>query len=290
MKIIESHIVIPQKEASRLSDYAVGIFASIPSRAGVKKALKKGLILVNQKRGVSGQFITGNERIDLLEDENQLKKNIDLKLDVLWEDNYLAVIYKPAGLLVSGNKAKTVSNALSFNLSQSTCTDAVQPQPVHRLDFATSGLLLIGKTASALHELGKLFETKNIQKNYIAVTIGQMPSEGVMNIPIENKESFSSYKVLKSIPSERFDFLNLVLLTPKTGRRHQLRIHCSKIGNPILGDATYGTTTKILKGKGLYLHAKSLIFKHPITKQELCIEKEVPNKFNYIFKQNIKPS
>ncbi|MGY6649996.1 RluA family pseudouridine synthase [Wenyingzhuangia sp. IMCC45574] len=283
MKVIESHKALNTLQPQRLSDYAVGIFASIPSKAGIKKAIKKGLVLVDGKRGVSGQFISGDELIELLEDENLIKRNIDLKLDVLFEDDYLAVIYKPAGLLVSGNKAKTVTNALEFNLKPSSQANVVKPQPVHRLDFATSGLLLIGKTADSIRELGRLFENKTIQKNYLAVTQGKMPLEGTVNFPIDEKESISEYRVLQSIPSEKYEFLNLVEFSPKTGRTHQLRIHCAHLGTPILGDTTYGIEGKILKGKGLYLHAFSLEFLHPYTKETLHVEKELPKKFRHLF-------
>ncbi|NJB83975.1 RluA family pseudouridine synthase [Wenyingzhuangia aestuarii] len=286
MKTIETHTVPTLPYGVRLSDYAVGIFASIPSKAGIKKAIKKGLITVNHQRGVSGQFINGNEIIELLEDETLIKKNIDLDLEVLWEDDYLAVIYKPAGLLVSGNKSKTVTNALPYNLKPSILIDAVKPQPVHRLDFATSGLLLIGKTADSIRALGKLFENKTIQKNYFAITIGKMQSEGTINFPIDEKEAISNFSIIKSVPSERFDFLNLVKLAPVTGRRHQLRIHCAQLGNPILGDVEHGVEGKILKGKGLYLHAASLEFTHPYTNQPLTIEKELPKKYHHLFLKN----
>ncbi len=283
MKILETHIAPFINNPVRLSDYAVGIFNSIPSKSGIKKAIKKGLILVEKQRGISGQLIIGNEKIELLEDENQQKRTINLDLDILWEDEYLAVIYKPAGLLVSGNKAKTVTNALPFNLKPSNLLDVTKPQPIHRLDFPTSGLLLIGKTASSITELGKLFEHKNIQKTYTAITIGKMQNEGIINVPIDKKESISSYKVIQSVSSDNFDVLNLVELTPHTGRRHQLRIHCTHIGNPILGDTEYGIEGKILKGKGLYLHAKSLEFIHPLTKELLKVTKELPKKFKRLF-------
>lgn len=284
MKVIEIHKSNKQHNPVRLSDYAVGIFISIPSKAGVKKAIKKGLILVNNKRGISGQFIIGGENIELLEDENLVKKNIELKLDVLWEDEHLAVIYKPAGLLVSGNKAKTVSNALVYNLKASILKDAVKPQPVHRLDFLTSGLLLIGKTAKSIIELGKLFEYKKIQKTYIAVTIGKMKQEGKIDFSIDEKESVSGYSVLKTVESDKFNYLNLVELIPYTGRRHQLRIHCKHLENPILGDTKYGDVDNILKGKGMYLHAKSLEFIHPFTLEHLTINKATPQKFDRLFK------
>ncbi len=283
MNVLETHIAPPLQNPIRLSDYAVGIFNTIPSKAGIKKALKKGLILVNHQRGLSGLYIHGNETITLLQDTTLLKKNIDLNLEVLWEDDYLAIIHKPAGILVSGNKAKTIANALAYNLKKSTCTDAVSPKPIHRLDFPTSGLLLIGKTATSIQTLGTLFQQKSIQKTYVAITTGVMNTSGTIQHAIDEKESISSYQKLASVPSEKFEFLNLVELSPHTGRRHQLRIHCAYIGNSILGDTEYGKQENTLKGKGLYLHAKKLAFVHPFTQAKIIVTKELPKKFNRIF-------
>ena len=106
---------------------------------------------------------------------------------------------------------------------------------------------------------------------------------GIINSPIENKESVSEFKVLKSITSERYQFLNLVELSPKTGRKHQLRIHMARIGHQILGDKEHGNSEFILKGKGLYLHASTLHFTHPFTNEIIAISKELPKKFKKIF-------
>ncbi|WP_010135948.1 RluA family pseudouridine synthase [Ochrovirga pacifica] len=279
MNILQHHKVPVLTEKIRLSDYAVGIFNQVPTKSGVKKAIKKGLICVNGIRGVSGQFLLGNEELTLIEDESLQKKNIQMPLDILYQDNFLAVIYKPAGMLVSGNKAKTISNALEFNLQVSSEKDAVKPQPIHRLDFATSGLLLVGKTARSLHVLGDLFKDRKIQKTYIAITQGKMLTEGQITSPIEDKESVSMFKVLKTVPSEKYTCLNWVELKPLTGRRHQLRIHCAYLGTPILGDTLYGKEGAVLKGKGLFLHAQSLSFKHPFLDKKLEVFKEVPSKF-----------
>ncbi len=205
-------------------------------------------------------------------------------MKVLFEDEYLAVIHKPAGILVSGNAFQTIANALPQNLKQSTLSDATIPQPVHRLDYGTTGVLLVGKTASSIRALNKLFEDKQIQKTYYAITIGKMQNrEGVINSEIDEKEAQSNYKVIESVISQRFEFLNLVKLEPKTGRRHQLRIHLSSIGNPILGDREYGIENLILNGKGIYLHAYSLEFVHPFTSETIFIEDELPKKFLKLF-------
>ena len=106
---------------------------------------------------------------------------------------------------------------------------------------------------------------------------------GTIETPIDGKPSQSSFTVLKTLVSERFSYLNLVELELQTGRRHQLRKHLSKIGNPILGDRDYGKKGLILSGKGLYLHATSLRFRHPITNVELNIEAAFPKKFKKLF-------
>lgn len=196
------------------------------------------------------------------------------------------MIHKPAGILVSGNGFKNIANALGQNLKRSNLADATIPQPVHRLDFATTGVLLIGKTSRSIRALNKMFETKDVKKTYYAVTIGEMKSIGTITSEIDDKESKSHYRLRDSVSSERFVKLNLVELRPETGRRHQLRKHLASIGNPILGDKEYGIENLILNGKGLYLHAYSLKFIHPFTNEEIYIKDELSQRFKKIFPLN----
>ena len=282
MQIIASHKVPELIKSIRLQEYGVGIFQTNPTKSGFKKAIKKGLVFVNGKLASTGLFITGKETIELFESKDNRKEFL-FALEVLFEDDFLAVIYKPAGILVSGNSFATIDNALSQNLKPSSQKDAVKPRPVHRLDYPTSGLLLIGKTNSTIIVLNKMFENKEIQKTYHAITIGKMNNSGTINFAIDNKDSLTEFKVLDSVKSKRFGFLNLVELKPKTGRKHQLRKHLKALGNPILGDKDYYLDNSILKGKGLYLHASTLEFLHPITKEKNLITKELPKKFKKIF-------
>lgn len=284
MNILETHIVPPLETPIRLQDYAVGIFQTASTKSAIKKAIKKELVLVNDVLATTAQFIYGNEEIVLLEDVSK-HKHFDLDLKVIFEDDYLAIINKPAGVQVSGNSFATIDNALTQNLQPSSQNDAVKPKPVHRLDYPTSGILLIGKTSSSIQQLSKLFENKEIQKTYYAITIGKMERQGEISFPVDEKEALSEFQVLQTLNSERFYFLNLVKLSPKTGRRHQLRKHLSAIGNPILGDKEYGREPLILKGKGLYLHASQLEFIHPFTKEEMIITSALPKKFLKIFSQ-----
>ncbi len=283
---VRETIIVPlQLEKRRLSDIAADLFKSLPSRKSIKKAVKNGLVWVNGKVGHTGDFISGGEMLELIEDENKVAKPVvNIPLKVIYEDDCLAIINKPAGILVSGNKRLTLENALPCNLSQACTDDALShPEPIHRLDYPTSGALLVGKTRASVISLNKIFEERRIRKKYLAVTIGEMPSEGVVEKEVEDKPAKSAWRVLQSVESPRFTFLNLVELTLFTGRRHQLRIHMASIGHPILGDAIYGIEGLILKGKGLYLHSYSLEFMHPHSKEPFEMKAPVPAKFLKLF-------
>lgn len=284
MQIKEIHTVPKLENSIRFQEYAVGIFKTLPTKSGVKKAIKKKLISINGDIATTALFILGEEKVILFESEDSSNfKRLKLTLEVIFEDDYLAIINKPAGILVSGNKFKTISNALDQNLIKSRQLDAVKAKPIHRLDYPTTGLLLIGKTNASIIALNKLFEYKQIKKTYFAITIGQMEFSGIINTLIDNKNSETHYEVLKTVMSKRFEYLNLVKLSPKTGRRHQLRKHMLSLGNPILGDKEYCNEKLILNGKGMYLHAGILEFIHPFTKQQIKIKKDFSNKFKKIF-------
>ena len=239
---------------------------------------------MNDVVATSATFITGGETIRLsVPEEISPKRKLIFNLEVLFEDEHLAVIHKPAGILVSGNSFKTIAKALAQNLKKSNLPDATTPQPVHRLDYATTGILLVGKTNSSIRALNKMFEAKKVKKTYYAITIGEMDIGGKITLKIDGKKSQSKYTQIAAVPSQRFGKLNLVKLKPNTGRRHQLRKHLSSIGNPILGDKEYGIETLILNGKGLYLHAYALKFKHPFTKEKINLKDRLPQRFKKIF-------
>lgn len=282
MQLIEAHKVFELEKPIRLQEYGVGIFSTNSTKSGFKKAIKKGVVFVDGKIASTGLFIKGNETIELFQSKENYKE-FNFDLEVLFEDDYLAIIYKPAGIVVSGNSFATINNALLQNIKFSSQSDAIRPRPVHRLDYPTSGLLLIGKTNSSVIALNKLFENKEIQKTYHAITIGKMERNGEIDISIDEKKAFTNFEVLQTVISERFKFLNLVKLIPKTGRKHQLRKHMLTIGNPILGDKEYYQENLILNGKGLYLHASTLEFTHPITKEKVSKSKNLPKKFKKIF-------
>ncbi|WP_342154498.1 RluA family pseudouridine synthase [Joostella sp. CR20] len=281
--MLEEHIVPVLPNPVRLQDYGVGIFNTIPTKSALKKAIKKEQVLVNNKVGKTATYIRGGETISLVaSEENNAHKKLIFPLTILFEDDYLCAVHKPAGILVSGNHFKTIAQALPQNLQKSKLPDVAKPQPVHRLDYPTTGILLAGKTHESIRKLNKLFEDKQLIKTYYAITIGKMNSEGVITTPVDGKNAVSEFTVIKSVASKKYEVLNLVKLHPKTGRKHQLRKHMAHIGNPILGDKDYGIEGLVLHKKGLYLHAYSLEFIHPFTNEKLLLTDELPKRFQKI--------
>jgi RluA family pseudouridine synthase len=278
--IQESHRVQKIYEAIRINDYLVGIFVSLPSKKSIKKALKKGRIRVDGHSVSSALWVKATMYIELLEDLETDSKVFDLEVEVVFEDDYLAILNKPAGLVSSGNQFRTLQNTLTKNLTPSSNKDAIQPKLIHRLDSATSGLIIAAKTATSLMQLGELLANKGISKTYTAFVIGLVEVVGSIETSIDGKEAKTLYSLIESIPSLNFGTLSAVELTPVTGRTHQLRIHMKENGTPILGDRLYGDEEKNLKGKGLFLCANKIAFVHPITKQALEVEIPLAKKFD----------
>ena len=281
MIVIKTHIVPANISEIRFYDYACEVITNIQSRKGIKKAIKRGEIILNGETTSSGKWVKTGDKIELLDLDITPPKTYNLKLDVIFEDDDIAIINKPAGLIVSGNQFKTVQNAILYNLNKSNSEDALKwPKPVHRLDSATSGLLIIAKTHLAQIDLGNQFKNKTITKRYRAVVIGKITKDGFVNSDIDEKKSESEYRLVKNVNSLTNDWLSLVDLFPHTGRTHQLRIHMSELGFPIMGDKLYGNKGQMIKGKGLFLSAVELNFTHPRTQEKTTVEKNQPKKFD----------
>lgn len=286
MPVINTHIVPEAIADIRLSDYLLEIFSSLPSKKGIKKAIKRGEVLVNGESSNTGYWVKPNDTIELLESSANPPKSYDLKLEVVFEDDYMAVINKPAGISVSGNQYRTIQNALMNNVRLSTQEDALRwVKPVHRLDNPTSGLLIVAKTAKALVRLGQQFENKEIQKTYVAIVNGKPPESGTINFDIDGLSSLTDYELIKTVPSLKNEFVSLVKLFPKTGRTHQIRKHLSQLGFPIIGDKLYGEKENLLNGKGLFLCSLELLLKHPLEGRELQIKTSIPYKFTSLLER-----
>jgi RluA family pseudouridine synthase len=278
--IRETHLVPEGVERMRLSTYARTAFAALISRKGTDKAIKRGELLIDGKTAGTGDWVKPGQVLELIDLQQRAPKTFHLPLDVVFEDECIAIINKPPGIEVSGNKFKTVENALAGSLRPSSAPDALPwARPVHRLDYSTSGLLLVAKTAQAQMELGRQFEERTVHKRYSAVVSGQPESTGEITSPINGLSAHSLYSTLKTVPSLKSGSVSLMHLFPHTGRTHQLRIHMASLGCPIVGDHKYGPEGHVLRGKGLFLAATRLEFVHPETQEKMTIQIDDPPKF-----------
>ncbi|WP_121666842.1 RluA family pseudouridine synthase [Mesonia aquimarina] len=286
MNIIEQHKVPAIEKEIRLQEYAPLAFKTISTRSGIKKAIKREEILLDGRPAKTSDWIKEGQILQLIQPQKSPKKIFKLSLKIVYEDDFLALIEKPAGFPTNGNYFKTIENALPFNLEISSEKDALPyPIPVHRLDNPTSGLLLIAKTRNAQRALNTAFEERKITKSYLAIVEGEIQQEGEFNNAIDGKESLTNFRLLKSFQKDE-RFFSLVELFPKTGRTHQLRKHLSEAAFPIVGDEVYGSKIDI---KGILLTAFSLQFQHPITTEILSFSTALPKKFRRFLPKNSSP-
>ena len=270
-QIIDTIQVKKVEPSVRLSDFLVGKSVHLPSGKSIKKALKKGLVLKNGEVAFSGDYVKENDIIQIVKEDIPVKKVFPLELEVVFEDEFIAVVNKPAGYPVSGNYFKTIENALPRNLKPSQEKDALAyPRCIHRLDNPTTGLLIVAKTKASRVFLGQELEKGNIAKSYLCVTQGKMAQAGLLQMPIDCKTAITKFKVLKSVPSLRSGQLNSVSCKIETGRTHQIRKHFDKFGHPVMGDPKYGRGNK--NEDGMKLVAYKLELKDPISKEDHLFE------------------
>ncbi len=281
MIIISTHLVSSLSDKQRLSDYLIGKFEEIPTRKGIKKAILNHQVIVNDKIAVTAQWVNLSDKIQLIERQTAPPQDYEIDLDIPFEDDFLAVVVKPAGIPVSGNLFKTLYNSLGENLKRSSQLDKLKwPLPIHRLDTATSGLVIIAKTHSVRVELGRMLENKSIEKRYRAILQGTLLENGIIESLIGEKSAVSKFEVIENITTLKDTSLTLVNFYPVTGRTHQLRIHASSIGHPIVGDKLYKENTAMKTDKGLFLCAVEVQFIHPVTKVLLKVKIDQPAKFD----------
>ena len=250
--------------------------------------MKRGEVIHNSRVGKTGNWVTQNDVIQLVDPQLKRPKPFPLEIEIVHEEDSFAVVVKPAGLLINGNQFRTLENALIDQLKLSSSEDALKwGKPVHRLDSATSGLVIIAKTLEAHRKFGDLFSERKIKKEYHAVVQGR-PEDQIISSDVNSKVAESKMTVISSVPSLRNEYLSLVRLEPKTGRTHQLRIHCKEITHPIVGDKLYGEEGNVMKHKGLFLAATSLQFEHPMSSEIMTISIPVPPKFEALLKREAR--
>ena len=269
------------------------------SRELITKMLKGNFILVNDKQ-VKPSYKTKLEDIIIIDESYKIEQDInpvEMNLNIVYEDEDIMVIDKPSGLVVhpgNGNANNTLVNGLLYytnELSDIGGTERVGI--VHRLDKDTSGLMLVAKSNKAHEVLADDFKNKRVYREYYALLIGKFPSDTAhIDAPIgRSKTNFNKMEVTKDGKDartnlrvlKRYKDYTIVSLVLETGRTHQIRVHTSYIGYPIFNDPVY--VNKKSTEFGQFLHSKVIRFTHPITKEKLEFESELPQEYqNFIDK------
>ena len=289
-------------------------FIENATRNKIQAAAKEGNIWVNQNAVKSNYKVKAGDKVQVMFEhppyENLLVPE-DIPLDIVYEDEVLLVVNKPAGMVVHpghGNYSGTLVNALLYHFKDLPLNSDSRPGLVHRIDKDTSGLLVVAKTAEAMTHLSRQFFDKTSTREYIALAWGVFSEasgtiEGHIGRSLKNRlqmdvfenESFGKpaithYKVLEDLR-----YVSLIQCQLETGRTHQIRAHMKHIGHPLFNDERYGGD-KILKGTTFTkykqfvdncfkllprqaLHAKTLGFEHPITKKVLTFNTDLPEDF-----------
>ncbi|MFH1640778.1 MAG: RluA family pseudouridine synthase, partial [Candidatus Omnitrophota bacterium] len=206
-----------------------------------------------------------------------------MNIPILYEDDWLLIVDKPAGLLTIPTPKKeryTLTGILNEDFQKKGISYRLHP--CHRLDRETSGLIVYAKGKSVQKRMMELFKNKKVRKSYVAFVHGSLkPSEGRISIPIEGKEAVTKYNVLET----KRDF-TIAEVVPLTGRTNQIRIHFKKIGHPLVGESRFAFRKDYkLKAKRACLHAKHLEFIHPITQKNLSIDLELAKDLKEFLKE-----
>lgn len=287
------------KEGGARLDKALADLTEL-SRSQANEEIKKGTVLVNGKAAKAKYAVKVGDVISYQVPEEEILeyKAEDIPLDIIYEDEDVAVVNKPQGMVVhpsAGHPSGTLVNALMYHVKDlSSINGVVRPGIVHRIDKDTSGLLMIAKNDTAHNALAAELKDKKSLRKYIAIVHGNLPNDrGMIEAPIgrsekdrkkqavtaKGKEAVTRFQVL-----ERFGDYTLVELTLETGCTHQIRVHMAYIGHPVAGDPAYGPR-KTLKGEGQFLHAQTLGFTHPSTGEEMAFTAPAPAIFQEILEK-----
>ena len=271
------------------------------TRSRVKKLCDDGCVFVNGNLVKANKILKNGDSIEVNLPDN---KNLDVEpenipLDIIYQDDDVAVINKPQGITVhagNGTDGATLVNALLYHLDNlSGINGVIRPGIVHRIDKNTSGLLVVAKNDVAHVALAKQLEDKTCSRIYVALLegivkedkgristfIGRNPKDRTkMAVLSSGRDAVTDYKVL-----ERFKGYTLCQFSLQTGRTHQIRVHAKHIGHPVVGDKEYGFKNQKFKLDGQLLHAKELKFVHPTSGKKVSFSAPIPDYFENILKK-----
>lgn len=285
--------IIEKGESQRLDVYLA--FVLPYTRSYVKNLIDGGKITVNGQKVKCGKILKTGDVVDVSVPPavNAEALPEDIPLDILYEDDDIAVINKQRGLTVhpaGGVYTGTLVNALLFRLkSLSSINGVIRPGIVHRLDKDTTGVMVVAKNDKAHLDLSKQISDRTVIKKYVALLEGNLPGdEGnvttniarsekdrkLMTVAAEGRKAITDYKVL-----ERFPDNCLVEFRIHTGRTHQIRVHAKYLQHPVVGDEAYGYKKQRFNTTGQLLHSESLTFVHPTTREEMTFTAPIPDDF-----------
>lgn len=303
MQFLRRKMRIEKFQINNQEDTRVDVFLSSKldlTRSHVKRLCDDGLVLVNDKVSKSSKVLKIGDVVEISVPDNKALDVVpkDLPLNIVYQDQDLAVIDKPQGVTVhagNGTKGDTLVNALLFHLDNlSGINGVVRPGIVHRIDKNTSGLLVVAKNDKAHLSLAKQLEDKTCHRIYTALLEGVLKEDDgtictfigrsekdrtKMAVVSHGREAITNFKVIK-----RFSNYTLCEFSLKTGRTHQIRVHAKHIGHPIVGDKEYGFKNQKFKLEGQLLHAHKLEFVHPATNKLVSFTSELPDYFKKILK------
>ena len=289
-------IVVSENNNIRIDTYLSTIEEVDLTRSKIQSLIKSGNILVNGNPVKNSYKLEENDEIEI----NYIEENLDIEgedipLDIVYEDEDVIVVNKKSGMVVHpsiGNTKGTLVNALINYSKLSSINGEFRPGIVHRIDKDTSGLLIVAKNDKAHLFLEEELKSHKINRTYVALVHGVIKHDtGEIDAPIgrdkndrkkmavtseNSKEAITHFKVL-----ERYKNSTLIECILETGRTHQIRVHMKYIGHPIVNDPVY-SRDKNIDNFGQMLHAKSISFTHPKTKERLTFNADVPEEFNKI--------
>jgi 23S rRNA pseudouridine1911/1915/1917 synthase len=310
-------IVVPSGEHRKRIDIYLTHRIENATRNKVQNAIASGMVLVNGKAVKSSHQLSPNDVIDITfpRPPRPEAEPEEIPLDIIYEDDSLLVVNKPAGMVTHpayGNFTGTLVNALLYHCNQLARSDKeLRPGIVHRLDKDTTGLMVVAKTDLAHAFLAKQFSRRTIDREYWAIVWGRFKvRKGTVETNLgrskrdrkkvavteDGRLAITEYEVLKE-----FEFLSLVRLHLRTGRTHQIRVHLSHIGHPVFGDPTYNGRSNAWNGligkkaqqasnllkliSRQALHAKTIGFIHPVSKEFVKFNSELPGDMKNVMKK-----